>query len=186
ALGFTPDDSTLIEVGLGRGDGQARYAGRGMDGSQFLRDSQSLKFEKTGFSGALESIEASAYRNLVDHVMDNYTLRDPNPDSMMAMPMAANVERRTVGGRAALHWIWTGLDLTAGVDAQNSRHRQRSAMGRGTYTAKPWETDAVLRNRGVFAEAGFGQTQDGRWVAGLRADRTSAGDRRMDEGGMDG
>jgi len=186
ALGFTPDDHTLIEVGLGRGDGQARYAGRGMDGAQFLRDSQSLKFEKTGFSGALESLEASAYRNLIDHVMDNYTLRDPNPDSMMPMPMASNVERRTVGARAAMRWVWSGLDLTAGVDAQNSRHRQRNAMGRGTYTAKPWETDAVLRNRGVFAEAGFGQSQDGRWVAGVRVDRASANDRRVDDGGMGG
>ncbi len=186
AFGYTPDEDTVLELGLGRGDGQARYAGRGMDGAQFLRDSQSLKFQKTGLAGALESIQASAWRNLVDHVMDNYTLREPNPDSMMAMPMAADVERRTVGARAALHWMWTGFDLTAGLDAQNSRHRQRSAMGRDTYSAVPWNTDAVLRNRGIFAEAGFGQSHDGRWVAGLRADRASASDRRVDEGGMGG
>ena len=187
ALGITPDENTVLEVGIGRGDGQARYAGRGMDGAQFLRDSQTLKFEKTGLSGALESIEASAWRNLVDHVMDNYTLREPNPDSMMAMPMAADVERRTVGGRVALHWMWAQFDLTAGADAQNSRHRQRSAMGRNTYSAVPWSTDAVLRHRGVFAEAGFGQSRDGRWIAGLRADRASANDRRVDDGmGMGG
>ena len=35
ALGWTPDEDTLVEFTAGRGDGFARYAGRGMDGSQF-------------------------------------------------------------------------------------------------------------------------------------------------------
>ncbi|MFC0338074.1 iron complex outermembrane recepter protein [Kushneria avicenniae] len=37
ALGLTPDDDTWLELNAGRGNGEARYAGRGMDGSQFLR-----------------------------------------------------------------------------------------------------------------------------------------------------
>ena len=51
--------------------------------------------------------------------------------------MAANVERRTDGGRAALSAKGDGWELTGGVDMQRSRHRQRSAMGRGTYRAEP-------------------------------------------------
>ena len=38
------------------------------------RDSRSLRFEKSGFEGALKAIEASAYRNEADHLMDNYSL----------------------------------------------------------------------------------------------------------------
>lgn len=185
ALGWTPDDDTVLEVGFGRGDGQARYAGRGMDGSMFERDSRSLRFEKSGFDGVLQRIEANAYRNYVDHLMDNYTLRDPNPMSMMPMPMGANVGRLTQGGRAAAEFAWTNWQVIAGVDAQNSRHRGRSAMGRGMHVHVPWETDANLRNRGVFAEAMFDMDTPSRWVAGLRLDRASATDRRSG-GGMGG
>ena len=38
ALGFTPDADTLFELTAGTGDGEARYAGRGMDGSKFKRE----------------------------------------------------------------------------------------------------------------------------------------------------
>lgn len=35
AVGFTPDADTFIELTAGTGDGEARYAGRGMDGTKF-------------------------------------------------------------------------------------------------------------------------------------------------------
>ena len=75
------------------GDGESRYATRGMDGSQFKRDNTSLRFEKTNIGEHLQEFEASIYHNVADHVMDNYTLRTPNPHSMMPMPMA-NTRRR--------------------------------------------------------------------------------------------
>ena len=183
AVGWTPDENTLIEVGMGRGDGEARYGGRGMDGSMFDRDSRSVRFEQSGFDGVLQRVEASAYRNHVDHLMDNYTLRDPNPMSAMPMPMAANVDRLTQGGRAAAEFAWTNWQVIAGVDAQNSRNRGRSGMGRDMHLHAPWDTYANLRNRGAFAEATFDRDTSSRWIAGLRLDRASATDRRSD-GGM--
>jgi iron complex outermembrane receptor protein len=45
AVGWTPDADTLLELTAGKGDGEARYAGRGMDGSQFKRESLGLRFE---------------------------------------------------------------------------------------------------------------------------------------------
>ena len=184
AIGWTPDARTLLELSAGTGDGQARYAGRGMDGSRFKRDSYALRFEKSGFDGPLQSVKASAYSNHADHLMDNYTLRDPNPDSAMPMPMAANVGRRTVGGRVAFDWAWSRWSLAAGVDAQHSRHRQRSAMGRGGYRDVPWATDARFENLGVFAEAGRSLAAGGRWVAGARVDRARATDERATAGMM--
>jgi len=152
-LGWTPDADTLLEIGLGRGDGEARYAGRRMDGTMFDRDAQSIRFEKSGFDGALKAIEASAYRNEVDHLMDNYTLREPNPRGPMPMPMASNVDRLTYGGRAAATFDTGRWELTPGVDAQNSRHRRRNAMGRDAYLLLPRTQDADLRQRGAFVEA---------------------------------
>ena len=45
ALGWTPDNDTLLEVTMGRGNGEARYAGRSMDGSQFKRESLGMRVE---------------------------------------------------------------------------------------------------------------------------------------------
>lgn len=45
ALGWTPDKDTLIELTAGKGDGESRYAGRSMDGSQFRRESLGARFE---------------------------------------------------------------------------------------------------------------------------------------------
>ncbi len=46
ALGWTPDTDTLLELSVGKGNGEARYGGRGMDGSQFLRESLAARVEK--------------------------------------------------------------------------------------------------------------------------------------------
>ncbi len=183
ALGWTPAADTLLEVSAGVGDGSARYAGRGMDGAQFRRDSLGLRFEKT-FRGALRKLQASAWRNAADHVMDNYSLRDPNPLSTMPMAMASNVARTTRGGRIAADWEWGHLALSAGLDAQRSAHRKRSAMGRGAYAAKPWVQDARLRNLGAFAEATWTAAPGQRVVAGARTDRAEVTDLRASAGMM--
>ncbi|MBK1615307.1 TonB-dependent copper receptor [Rubrivivax gelatinosus] len=184
ALGWTPDADTVVEASAGGGDGEARYAGRSMDGSQFRRHSYGLRVERKNLGPVLKSVQASAYYNLADHVMDNYTLRDPNPMSSMPMPVAADVERRTQGGRLAVAWELAGLQLTSGLDAMNSRHRDRSATGRGAYRDQPWATDAELRNLGVFTEGSWPLDAKQRVIAGLRLDRAEATDKRETTGMM--
>ena len=186
ALGWTPDEDTLLELGIGIGDGQARYATRGMDGSQFDRENYSLRFEKQNMAGALQEIEASVFHNVADHVMDNYSLRDPNPDGAMPMPMASNVERSTSGGRAAATWRGAAFELVTGIDAQDSRHRRRGGMGRGAYRAMPWVVDARFDNLGLFAEGTWFRGEQGRWIAGARVDRAGVDDERMTVAGGHG
>ncbi|MCW5580385.1 MAG: TonB-dependent copper receptor [Luteimonas sp.] len=184
AFGWTPDADTVLEASIGTGDGQARYAGRGMDGSQFERTSYGLRFERKGMEGVLDEISANLYYNDVDHVMDNYTLRDPDPDGAMPMPMASNVAHRTTGGRAALAWSGERWDLTTGVDARRSRHARRSAPGEGQYLAQPWTVDARFRQAGAFAELHWHFAQRQHLVGGLRVDRAEAEDVRRVTSGM--
>ncbi|KRG41561.1 TonB-dependent receptor [Stenotrophomonas pictorum JCM 9942] len=184
ALGWTPDADTLLEFNAGVGDGSARYAGRGMDGAQFKRQSYSLRFEKSNLPGSLERVEASVFANYADHVMDNYTLRTPNPMSSMPMPMVAQVDRRTLGGRNAWTWATGGLELTAGIDGQQSRHRERGGMGRNAHLAMPWVTDANFQNAGLFAEATWTLSAARRLVSGARADRAEVTDKRTVAGMM--
>ncbi|MEO1817998.1 TonB-dependent copper receptor [Pseudomonas sp.] len=183
ALGWTPDADTLLEFTAGKGDGEARYAGRGMDGSQFLRESLGLRFEKSNL-GVIDKLEAQVYYNYADHVMDNFRLRAPDPTSMMPMPMAAQVDRRTLGGRLALTFELDQLELVTGVDAQRSEHRGRSSsysMMTGYTDADEfaWEKDAVMYNYGLFSEATWQRSDRTRWIGGARLDRAETKDYRQ-------
>jgi iron complex outermembrane receptor protein len=182
ALGWTPDADTLIELTAGKGDGEARYAGRGMDGSQFLRESLGLRLEKSNISDVLEKLEAQVYYNYADHVMDNYTLRTPSGTGMMAGPMASNVDRRTLGARLKATWRWADVQLITGLDAQTNEHRQRSSMGIDTYKDLPYSKDADFHNYGVFSEMTWYAAERDRLITGARVDRASAKDYRQTTG----
>ncbi|MCF5701658.1 TonB-dependent copper receptor [Pseudomonas syringae] len=182
AVGWTPDADTLIELTAGKGDGEARYAGRGMDGSQFLRESLGLRFEKSNITDVLEKLEAQVYYNYADHVMDNYTLRTPSGTGMMAGPMASNVDRRTLGARIKATWRWADIQLITGLDAQTNEHRQRSGMGIDTYKDQPYSKDADFHNYGVFSEMTWYAADRDRLITGARVDRASAKDYRQTTG----
>lgn len=179
ALGWTPDTDTLLELTAGQGDGEARYAGRGMDGAQFKRDSLGLRFEKSNLGEVLDKVEAQVYYNYADHVMDNYSLRTPSSTGMMAGAMATNVDRRTLGSRVKASWRWADVQLIAGLDAQTSTHRARSAMGEDTYKARPRVQDAQMDQYGAFGELTWHLADRQRLVGGARLDRASAQDYRQ-------
>ncbi|MGH8438770.1 MAG: TonB-dependent copper receptor [Pseudomonas sp.] len=178
ALGWTPDADTLVELTAGKGDGEARYAGRGMDGSQFKRESLGLRFEKSNIGEVWDKLEAQVYYNYADHVMDNYTLRTPSGTGMMGMPMVSNVDRRTLGGRVKGTWRWSELQLIAGVDAQTNEHRQRGGMGIDVHKEMPWTKDADFHNYGAFGELTWYAAEQDRVISGARLDRASAKDYR--------
>ncbi|HCP6191904.1 TPA: TonB-dependent copper receptor [Pseudomonas aeruginosa] len=185
AVGWTPDEDTLIELTAGKGDGEALYAGRGMDGSQFKRESLGLRFVKSNVSDVLEKVEAQVYYNYADHIMDNFRLRTPDPSSMMPMPMASQVDRRTLGGRLAATWRWDDFKLVTGVDAMRNEHRARGSkydMMTDYYTDAdqfPWSKDAVFHNYGAFGELTWFAAERDRLIGGLRLDRASVKDYRQ-------
>ena len=178
ALGWTPDADTLLELTAGKGDGEARSAGRGMDGSQYKRESLGLRFEKSNIGDVLDKIEAQIYYNYADHVMDNYTLRTPSGTGMMAGPMASNVDRRTLGARIKATWRWADYQLISGIDAQTNEHRKRMGMGIDTYKDQNWSKDADFHNYGAFGELTWYAAERDRLITGARVDRASAKDYR--------
>ena len=173
AVGWTPDEYTLLELTAGKGDGEARYAGRGMDGSQFKRDSLGLRFEKSNIGTVLDKVEASMYYNYADHVMDNYSLRSTSngmgsghmssSHGMMNMPLKMRVDRETIGGRVMSTWICSDYELRTGADMQTNQHRSNSNNS--------WIKDAKFQDYGVFGELSWNATQQGKMVSGARLDR---------------
>ncbi|MEY0765495.1 MULTISPECIES: TonB-dependent copper receptor [Providencia] len=175
AVGWTPDEYTLLELTAGKGDGEARYAGRGMDGSQFKRESLGLRFEKSNLSDVLDKIEANVYYNYADHIMDNYSLRSPSGGGMsgghmghgghgmMNMPMKMRVDRETMGGRTMGTWLWSDYELRVGADMQTNKHRKNNHNS--------WKKDAQFQDYGVFSELTWHPTEQGKVVSGVRLDR---------------
>lgn len=181
AVGWTPDNNTRLELSTAASDGEAAYADRTMDGVMFKRSNYGLKFEKKNLSALVEKIEAQAYYNYIDHVMDNFSLRTFVPSTMMPNPAVSNPDRKTVGGRALAGLRFSDVTKTTlGVDYQTNEHTNRSTMNELTM---PYENmvrteDANFRNYGLFGELTHFLGERDQVIAGLRADKWQAQDKR--------
>lgn len=178
AVGWTPDDNTRLELSGANSDGEAAYADRTMDGVKFKRENYGVKFEKSKISSLVEKVEAQAYHNYVDHVMDNYTLRSLATGTNK---MVSNPDRTTDGGRASITLnIASASKLTFGADTQRNIHTLRSTMNQATmpYEARSRTEDANFLNYGLFGELTHQATDRDKIIAGLRSDHWRAEDKR--------
>ena len=180
ALGWAPGENTRVELTGARSDGEAAYADRGMDGVRFDRENIGVKWEQRDVSPRVELIRLQAFHNYVDHVMDNYSLREFVPTPMMPMRMVSNPDRRTQGIqlRTELRPIET-LGLIVGLEQQANRHTLRSSMNQ---TLKPYESQERVEDARFDVSSFFGEFRLGeersRWLGGLRVDRWQARDAR--------
>lgn len=175
-LGWTPNDKVALELAGSRSAAEAAYADRGMDGSVFDRDNLSLKLTLQNLSPLWQKVEARAYYNYVDHVMDNYTLRTPP-----AMPMASNPDRRTEGASVlATLMPFRTAEVVMGLDTQTNEHtnRQTSDQAMMPFQHLSREADAEFTQVGVFGEWTQQLAERQRLIAGLRLDNWRAEDKR--------
>ena len=177
ALGWTPNEDTWVELTGGKADGEAVYAGRSMDGSQFARESLGLRVEKKNVTEMIKKIEAQVNYSFNDHVMDNFSLREFQPSGMMNMPMASNVARRTLNARMAVTHEWDKIDCVTGIDTQNNEHSIRKGM-RNSYKDKAREPDMKFQSYGGFGEVSYQLSDNNKLVSGLRLDQVQVKDER--------
>ena len=181
AVGWTPNEDTRLELTGTRSDGKAAYADRTMDGTKFLRSNIGIRAELHHLTSRLESLEFQAYRNYVDHVMDNYTLRVFTPSVAATDPMVNNPDRLTQGGRLALGWrVAEATKLTVGLDLQANAHTLRKSAKEWTMPVEIMARmeDATFRNAGIFGEMDHPLSGVDHLVTGLRIDRWHAKDPR--------
>lgn len=180
AVGWTPDDNTRLELSAVISDGEAAYSDRMMDGVEFKRENVSLMFEKYRISPLVEKLEARIYRNNIDHVMDNYSLRN----NKMPMYRVSNPERTTVGGRVATALRLTEpLGLTIGLDTMKDTHRSRmlgapTQAVADTYKSLPYGENMKFRKLGLFSEGVYDLNDQQRIIGGMRIDWHNIEDRR--------
>jgi iron complex outermembrane recepter protein len=191
AVGWTPENKTVLELSGVVSDGQVAYADRTVDGVNFARKNVGIKFEKSDITPFLEKIEANAYYNYVDHVMDNYTLRHFVPMGPGQEPSAMNPDRKTEGGKLVVSIDpLESTTITAGGDMQTNTHTLRTSMpmlmggmftpGQLTnpYQKMPRVEDARFTQEGLFVEASQNLDEQDRIIGGIRSDWWKAEDKR--------
>lgn len=178
ALGWTPSDDVTIEINGSQSDAEAAYADRSMDGSKFARDNLSAKVIVKNLTPSWKKLEAQAYYNYVDHVMDNYSLRERTGTTMQ---MASNPDRQTEGARLLATFTPTSsAELIVGADTQKNDHTNRSTSNQMMmpYQDMPRVGDAHFQQLGVFGEWTQSITAQQRVIGGIRVDDWSAEDQR--------
>ncbi|WP_163577150.1 TonB-dependent copper receptor [Halomonas faecis] len=166
-VGWTPDADTRIELAVDRSDAEAAYDDRGMDGTEFDRTGYTLSLARRNLTPWLAEVEALFYYNDIDHVMDNFRLREPP-----GMRMASNPDRRTQGGRLAAEvLLGESTSLSTGFDYVENRHRWR---GTTDWRNQPRTERAEFTDYGAFAELER-ELDERNWLTlGLRTDRSEA------------
>ena len=170
ALGWTPDENTWVELTGGKADGEAVYAGREMDGSQFARESLGLRVEKKNVTDVIKKIEAQVNYNYNDHVMDNYSLRQPpmkhdmETHSMVEDRSAMQVTRRTLNARMAVTHEWEKIQFITGFDSQHNKHA-------GAMNNMDLSSDMTFQSYGGFGELTYDLGNNNKLVSGFRLDQ---------------
>ncbi|EPF81666.1 TonB-dependent copper receptor [Acinetobacter rudis] len=180
ALGWTPDEDTWLELKGGKADAEVAYAGRGMDGSQFKRDSLGLKFEKKNLNDVIKQVDAQVDYSYNDHIMDNFSLRTPpmmtmGPGSMSHMmpnPMEMQVTRRSLNARATMTTEWDKLSLITGVDSQLNKHGKNMIMFAMPSMNTPSYMDMKFQSYGAFGELTYQFNDANKLVTGARIDHS--------------
>ncbi|MDR1460630.1 MAG: TonB-dependent copper receptor [Campylobacteraceae bacterium] len=176
-IGLTPDEYSLIEFTYDRSRGKAAYADRMMDGSKFDRDAYRIRLSKDDISDTFKRINFQYGYSYVDHVMDNYNLREVV--GMMPMYMASNPDRTTQSASLNAELNIASTNIKVGADWLDDRHRGRSGSGIDKAAADTYKNVKRVKNQeadniGIFTEANFKLTDEHLLVSGLRYDKGSA------------
>ncbi|WP_394204043.1 TonB-dependent copper receptor [Shewanella waksmanii] len=167
ALGWTPDDDTVVELAYGRSSGEAEYADRANKAREISNENLTLLTQIDLQYDWLNSIELQIYSNENDHIMDQF---DQGKNS------GTNVRRTTSGGH-----LWldisssTDWQTTVGVDYMDSLHEGRSINpaidnGLDDLLSKPFKDNMRHKNLGLFVESSY-QINQGKLLAGARIDQ---------------
>ncbi|WP_051484583.1 TonB-dependent copper receptor [Shewanella waksmanii] len=167
ALGWTPDDDTVIELAYGRSSGEAEYADRANKAREISNENLSLLTQIDLDSHWFEHVELQLYSNENDHIMDQF---DQGNNA------GTNVRRTTFGGHLWLELASTdNWQTTLGVDYMDSLHEGRSInpaidSGLDDLLNKPFNDNMRHKNIGVFVESSY-QIGQGKVLAGARLDQ---------------
>ncbi|MES9836941.1 MAG: TonB-dependent copper receptor [Candidatus Thiodiazotropha sp.] len=181
-LGYTPDRARRLELNIeATREDDTLYAGAGMDSPMSDADNLRFKFEQNDNLGPFSGLDVEIYSSQVDHLMDNYSLRELTAPMRMSVPTTSD----TTGGRLLGDLMLGEGSLTVGVDYQkNERDADRFS---GMPTMEPTTLQSImwpgaeLEQTGVFAELDMPVGEENSLKVGVRYDQVDASISRGDE-----
>lgn len=173
---WRPTDDSRLELSFdhARTD-DALFAGAGMDAPEDRSDLARFRFESRIGGQRTIGLEASAYGDRVDHLMDNYSLRPLTAAMAMRVPASSD----SAGGRLRLDLgAVGGWQLVGGLDYD--RNRRQATRYAGPSPAAVTVEQSVMwpavtvTAAGGFVEGGRALGAHSRLRLGLRLDRFGA------------
>ncbi|WP_082086938.1 TonB-dependent receptor domain-containing protein [Teredinibacter purpureus] len=167
----------------GVSEDDAWFPGNGMDSPWTDSATTRVKWHYTGGS-VIDEIEMTAYQSNVDHLMDNYSLRNRMP--MNDAGMVANSTSDTQGARllatvsqASLEWRF-GFDHRAN-DRASTLHMDMGKDGTYDMLASLMWPGVELQQTGIFAEVDYTLNDKHLLRLGSRIDQFESDATRADE-----
>ncbi len=185
ALGFTPTADTELAFGYeGVRERDVEFAGAGMDAPKSDNDTLRGRLDHA-FSDTLR-VENRLQFTTIDHVMDNYSLREPPVKMGMPMKMRSPTESDTLTWKSMAVQQLADSDLRYGVNVlQNGRDARIINDTADKVAFLSWP-DVTTRQSGVFAELDHYLGERTTLSGGLRLDYSEASadaaDRASDTG----
>lgn len=169
-VGFTPNSSTELSISAehDRTDDML-FAGAGMDSPYGITDVVRLKLSKELEGSTLSAVRFNAYGSRINHLMDNYSLRDVG-----AMYMSTPTSSDTTGFKLEADVNAGDQPILLGVDYKNLdrdavRYGGMNAAALSTLQSNIWP-GIESREVGVFGETTLDLDADRSVKFGLRYD----------------
>lgn len=176
AIGYRPDDDTLLEISGVLSEGKMGNATIHMDVTQLDRQSYSALFKKENINSWLKSVDVRYNYTTVDHAMDDYSLRTQPVYHRTFVVMGQFWEKHYAKVESTID-VNEDIDVLIGMDYKNERYDANARGGRLGIHPVPADISKEDKNRildidnfSAYAELSYQQTDNLRWVAGLRGD----------------
>jgi iron complex outermembrane receptor protein len=174
AIGSAAKGSVELGLETGRTD-DALFAGAGMDSPEDRSETVRLEFRRGEPLGAWDDVAVDLYWSGVEHLMDNYSLRELTAPMAMRVPSTSD----TFGGRASVdRLVGARLRVKLGLDYQENRREALRFAGPGPGSVTNLQSvmwpDTDLSMGGLFVEADRWLGRASRLRVAARYDRFSA------------
>ena len=149
------------------------FPGAGMDSPFSDSTTYRLKLDHLTQGGVIDRVRADIYRAEVDHLMDNYSLRQQTALMAMKAPTTSD----TYGGRLLFDSRVNDTDIEWGVDHQKNARNASAIIAKGPMTGRitgiQWP-DVEIKQTGLFAQLSHTVTNNDLIHAGARYDYVHA------------
>ena len=176
ALGYRPDDDTLLEISGVLSEGKMGNATIHMDVTRLDRQNYDAHFKKENINSWLRSIDVRYNFTKVDHAMDDFSLRQQPVFHRTFVVMGQYWEKHFAKVESMIDVV-EDVELLIGMDYKNERYDANAKGGRKGIHPIPADISKEQKNHildfdnfAAYAELSYQQTQNLRWVAGLRGD----------------